>query len=140
MIDVEELVRLAGKATDDSWSLDGIRVTTPRGVIAECPVPQGGGVFECSANAQLIASLSPDVVLALCEVVQKAQALADAADAVGIKHFDTDDNSAEVEAMSDATITLRKALSPFTGLTAVDDLGTVPVAVVVKAESGGLGA
>lgn len=41
--------------TDGSWKCSGLQVIAPgRGVIANCPTPQNGGVMECSFNVDLI--------------------------------------------------------------------------------------
>jgi hypothetical protein len=57
------------KFTPGEWRKDGNgnRVTTQRGIIAECPVPQKGGVFDCQANAHLIAA-APELYAALEEM------------------------------------------------------------------------
>lgn len=59
-----------GKHTPGEWEANGLRVVTQRGIIAECPVPQAGGVFEfeCSYNARLIAA-APDLLEALALVI-----------------------------------------------------------------------
>ena len=55
------------KHTKESWEQEGLNITAfGRGIIAECPTPQEGGVFECSANAKLIAS-APSLLEALKE-------------------------------------------------------------------------
>lgn len=51
--------------TDGEWNLAwGLVTVLGRGVIAACPVPQCGGVFECSANGRLIAA-APELFEAL---------------------------------------------------------------------------
>lgn len=43
--------------TKGDWKKDGLKVSqTGAGIIAICPTPQDGGVFQCVANAHLIAS------------------------------------------------------------------------------------
>jgi hypothetical protein len=53
--------------TPGPWEQDCNVVRTTRGTIALCPVPQKGGVFDCSANALLIAA-APDMLAALLNV------------------------------------------------------------------------
>ena len=53
------------KHTPRPWDRDGLTIKSfGRGIIAECPVPQRGGVFEVSGNARLIAA-APDLLEAL---------------------------------------------------------------------------
>lgn len=55
------------KWTPGPWKKDGLRVAKfSRGVIAECPLPKNGGVFECVANSRLIAA-APELYEALSE-------------------------------------------------------------------------
>lgn len=49
------------------------------------------------------------------ELVEGATTLADAADTVGVAHFDTDDMSEEVTAMQEATISIRSLLQRLGG-------------------------
>ena len=59
------------KHTEGKWTASGLTVQSfGRSIIAECPVPQNGGVFECTANAALI-SQAP----ALAEVARAIVAL-----------------------------------------------------------------
>ncbi len=50
--------------TPGPWQKDGRTIKTERGIIAYCPVPQSGGVFDCQQNARLIAA-APDLLAAL---------------------------------------------------------------------------
>jgi len=55
------------KHTGISWEQKGLEITAfGRGIIATCPTPKNGGVFECTANAKLI-SAAPDLLQALQE-------------------------------------------------------------------------
>lgn len=56
--------------TPGPWEQDGNAVHTSRGTIAVCPVPQKGGVFDCNANARLIAA-APDLLAALKAVMDE---------------------------------------------------------------------
>jgi len=43
------------KWTPGPWNRNGLTISKHgRGIIAKCPTPQSGGVFECSFNARLI--------------------------------------------------------------------------------------
>jgi hypothetical protein len=43
------------KHTETPWVKVGLMVSiNGRGIIAHCPTPQNGGVFECTANAEFI--------------------------------------------------------------------------------------
>ena len=52
----------------------------------------------------------PEAYGALARLCYAAQRLADAADAVGVKYFDTDELSPEVEEMQAATLALRELI------------------------------
>lgn len=63
------------KHTPGPWAREGLRVYVHnRGTIAECPLPQSGGVFEVSSNARLIAA-APDMLAALKEMVDEADGI-----------------------------------------------------------------
>lgn len=38
--------------TEGPWECAGLSVKNSRGIIANCPTPQSGGTFDCSANAR----------------------------------------------------------------------------------------
>ena len=40
--------------TPEKWVKTGMRITTRRGVIADIPTPQDGGVFDCEKNLDLL--------------------------------------------------------------------------------------
>lgn len=55
------------KHTPEPWIREGSRiVATGRGVIAQCPRPNDGGVFEFTANIKLLEA-APDMLAALKE-------------------------------------------------------------------------
>lgn len=70
------------KHTKQPWEAVGLYVRqAKKGIIAHCPIPQHGGVFECMDNAQKIALLynstyaagyDPAAVKALVEAAEKA--------------------------------------------------------------------
>lgn len=69
---------MGGEHTPGPWDRDGLHIKTTRGVIAHCPVPKNGGVFDCQANARLIAA-APDLLavakqalksMTICGIVQ----------------------------------------------------------------------
>lgn len=60
---------MSGEHTPGPWTRDGLTIKTSRGVIAACPVPQAGGVFDCQANATLIAAAAE-----LVEALKEARA------------------------------------------------------------------
>lgn len=60
------------KHTQEQWVRSGRIISAyGRGVIAECPGPQNGGVMEFVANAHLIAA-APELLAALKKVVKIA--------------------------------------------------------------------
>jgi len=46
---------IESKPTPGPVKADGLSVKSTRGIIARCPAPQQGGVFDCRANPYLIA-------------------------------------------------------------------------------------
>lgn len=55
------------KFSEGEWKRTGLVVTVcDKGIIAKCPTPQAGGVFECADNAKLIAA-APKLLKA-CEI------------------------------------------------------------------------
>lgn len=56
------------KHTPGPWEQDGNQVRSTRGIIAICPVPQKGGVFDCNDNARLIAA-ALDMLALLKELI-----------------------------------------------------------------------
>lgn len=54
---MSEQTKAPASFTRGPWERTGLTVTAfGRGIVATCPTPNAGGVFECSANAHLIAS------------------------------------------------------------------------------------
>lgn len=46
------------------WTQEGLKITKfGRGIIATCPTPTKGGVFECMENAKLIAQAKDNLIL-----------------------------------------------------------------------------
>jgi hypothetical protein len=55
------------KHTQSEWSIKGMSVVSPNGIIAQCPLPQDGGTFDVQANKTLICAAPK-----LLEACQKA--------------------------------------------------------------------
>lgn len=55
--------------TPRPWTREGMIVSSGRGIIARIATPRDGGVFECSANADLI-GCAPDLLAALEAALQ----------------------------------------------------------------------
>lgn len=51
------------KFTSGPWHREGFEIKAVRGTITRIPTPQNGGVFDCNANARLIAA-APDLYTA----------------------------------------------------------------------------
>jgi hypothetical protein len=76
------------KFTSGEWEVIGLSVHSyGRGEIARCPLPNVGGVFECSTNARLIAA-APDLYATLAEIRQWMDAEMGAWDAKFIAQID----------------------------------------------------
>jgi hypothetical protein len=77
------------KHTPGPWERAGLSVCVfNRGGIANCPTPQDGGVFECSANARLIAA-APDMLAALQELKNATDAFGREVDYGAMTRFRT---------------------------------------------------
>jgi hypothetical protein len=58
-----------------TWERKGFQIACQRGVIAEVPLPQQGGVFDCDANAEFIlrACQSHEALLAALKELSSPQ-------------------------------------------------------------------
>jgi hypothetical protein len=73
-VDLKALRELLEGATFGEWRRKGLGVATSQGIIANCPVPQDGGVFNRETNATLIA-LTPTLARTVLDQANRLEAI-----------------------------------------------------------------